>query len=88
MAHELENLNVYRAAMTKYWRLAVKRGRIPAGTTPEQYFGFKVIEIVCMHRFLAGEGRGVWFRLDDGRVVDSRGEPAIPDPSHYDLVAN
>ena len=86
MAHELENLNVYRAAMNKYWRLAVKRGRIPAGTTPEQYFGFRVIDIACMHRHLAGVGRGVWFRLDDGRVVDAMGKPAMADRSQYDVT--
>ncbi len=84
MAHELENLNLYRAAMNQCWWLAVKHGRIPAGTTPEQFFGFRVIDIACMHVHLAGEGRGVWFRLDDGRVVDSNGEPAIADRSHYD----
>jgi hypothetical protein len=85
MAYVLENLNVYRGAMNKCWRLAVKRGRTPAGTTPEQFFGFRVIDIACMHRHLAGEGCGIWFRLDDGRVVDSQGEPAISDPSLYDV---
>ena len=86
MDHTVENLNFYRKAMYAFWQLAVFRGDPRAGMTPEEFFGFRVIDIACMHRYLAGEGYGAWFRLDDGRVVNSRGNAAITDPSCYDTT--
>jgi hypothetical protein len=88
MAGRVLHLNEYRRLMEQFWRQGVETGLTTAGTTPEQYLGFKVIDIECVHYHLAGVGGGFWFRLDDGRVVDGQGRPCNSDPSLYDAVIN
>lgn len=38
-----------------------------------------------VHFYKIGAGRGLWFRLRDGRVFDDRGRLSASDPALYDL---
>ena len=50
----------------------------------EDVFPFQPEEVAGIHVRMAGGERGVWFRLKDGRVFNSYGQPAPADPSLYD----
>ena len=82
------HVGAYRSLMQKYWRLGVKMGLTTLETPVEKYFGFSAFDIVEMHHHKAGDGQGVWFRLDNGRVVDWQGVPSDPDPALYDATIN
>jgi hypothetical protein len=43
--------------------------------TPEELYGFRASDVSEMHFYMAGVGRGVWYRLKNGRVFDSLGRP-------------
>ena len=68
------HLSVYKAMMQRYWSGAVKRGSISADSTPEQFFGFRAIDVAEVHHYMVKDGQGTWFRLDDGRVINMWGE--------------
>jgi hypothetical protein len=42
-------------------------------STPEEFYGFKPADVSEMHFRKRGAGRGLWFRLKDGRVIDAFG---------------
>lgn len=51
--------------------------------TPEELYGFRALDVSQMHFYKAGVGRGVWYRLKDGRVFDSLGRPSRRDRISY-----
>ena len=58
--------------------------------TKEEFYGFRSSDVAMLHYSKLGfRGRGVWFRLHDGRVFDAtaieqKGRDA--DPAWYDVV--
>ncbi|HUQ94171.1 MAG TPA: hypothetical protein VM120_20990 [Bryobacteraceae bacterium] len=46
-------------------------------------FPFLPDDVEGIYTQKTGEGFGVWFRLKDGRIFDSRGQPSEPDPACY-----
>lgn len=63
---------------------------VSAGTTvdPCTYFGFSPDDVAQIHTHKKGVGDGVWFRLQDGRVIDKYGTTAEGDRSFYDTAGN
>jgi hypothetical protein len=47
-------------------------GRTGAAT-PEAFYGFRALDVSEMYFHKAGVGRGLWYRLKDGRVFDGQG---------------
>lgn len=47
-------------------------------------FPFFSAEVLAVHHHKIGEGRGLWFRLRDGRVFNDRGSITDADPALYD----
>lgn len=55
------------------------------GLTPTlDGFPFFSVEVQEVHHHKIGEGRGLWFRLRDGRVFNDRGRITDSDPLLYD----
>jgi Cu/Zn superoxide dismutase len=52
----------------------------------KQLFGFLPQDVEGIHLHKDGEGKGVWFRLKDGRVFDKLGKPSSADRAIYDKV--
>jgi hypothetical protein len=50
---------------------------------PEEFYGFRAEDVTEMHFHKHGIGRGVWYRLKDGRVIDAIGKPSEPDRIWY-----
>jgi hypothetical protein len=50
---------------------------------PEEFYGFRPEDVVAIFLHKHGSGRGVWFNLKDGRVIDVHGRPAERDRSWY-----
>jgi len=50
---------------------------------PEELYGFRPEEAAEMHLNNQGFGRGLWYRLKDGRVFDAAGQPAHSDRYWY-----
>lgn len=50
---------------------------------PEEFYGFRPEDVAALHLHKHGVGRGVWFRLKDGRVIDAYGKPAERDRVWY-----
>ena len=86
--HEVDRLDGFRGADAKDWEIAVYEGVIAATTTPEDFYGFKVTDVECVHQRLAGVGAGVWFRLRDGRVFDMFARESTPTRELYDVTVN
>lgn len=51
--------------------------------TPEALYGFHARDVSELHFYKAGAGRGIWYRLKDGRVVDCLGRPSRRDRIAY-----
>jgi hypothetical protein len=51
--------------------------------TPEAFFGFRSDEVAEVHFRKRGVGRGCWYRLRDGRVIDALGRPSQPTHACY-----
>jgi hypothetical protein len=54
--------------------------------TAEEYFGFAARDVSYVHHFQQGVGRGLFFRLYDGRVFDAGAKPQNPDRDLYDTT--
>jgi hypothetical protein len=50
---------------------------------PEEFYGFRATDVAEMHSRKQGWGRGVWYRLKDGRVIDALGKPSHPERYWY-----
>jgi hypothetical protein len=81
-------LHPYTAMMRRYHRQKLGSGRAVHGSTPEDFFGFTLDDIECVHHQMVGEGFSTWFRLHDGRVISSEGIEYNPEPSLYDVALN
>jgi len=56
--------------------------------TKEEFYGFACGDIETLHSRKQGvTGVNLFFRLRDGRVIDTFGRPHEPDPALYDYVA-
>lgn len=61
------------------------RVRHRRGLTPAlDRFPFFSVEVQEVHHHKIGEGRGLWFRLRDGRVFNDSGRITDSDPLLYD----
>jgi len=60
-------------------------GKTKAGG-PEELYGFRPEDVAEMHLTKQGFGRGLWYRLKDGRVIDAAGRPS--DQERYWYVSN
>ena len=68
--------------MAAHFALLHKTGRSRA-RCPEEFYGFRPEDVVELHLYKQGFGRGVWFRLRDGRVIDAHGKPSHPERYWY-----
>jgi len=50
---------------------------------PVRFYGFTAAEVIGLHFWKRHAAESVWFRLRDGRVIDSDGNPSESDLSHY-----
>ena len=50
----------------------------------KQLFGFSPHDVEGIHTHKDDEGKGVWFRLKDGRVFNKQGKPSSADHAIYD----
>jgi hypothetical protein len=76
----------YKEIMTNCWRAGISQGLTTPGTDPERFLGFEAFDVEEIHHHRTGKGAGTWFRLYDGRVVNSHGRAAPPARSLYDAV--
>ncbi|MCU1336049.1 MAG: hypothetical protein JWO19_1630, partial [Bryobacterales bacterium] len=57
-----------------------------AAPTPEAFYGFRAANVIELHFRKRGAGRGLWYRLKDGRVIDAFGKRALRSRSAYSLA--
>jgi hypothetical protein len=50
-------------------------GKTQAGG-PDELYSFRPEDVAEMHLNKQGSGRGLWYRLKDGRVFDAAGQPS------------
>ena len=50
---------------------------------PEEFYGFRSEDVAAIFLHKHGFGRGVWFNLKDGRVIDVHGRPSDRDRAWY-----
>ena len=74
---------VFNELMRKHHRQGVLLGQTTAATA-EQYFGFRAKDVQAIHFHKLGSGKGHWFRLQCGRVVNEVAMPACCNPNLYD----
>lgn len=77
-----EKLRATERKMRAYFVVLRAFGRTRAAT-PKELYGFSASDVVEMHFYKAGVGRGVWYRLKNGRVFDSLGRPSRRDRIRY-----
>ena len=77
-----EKLDVVPRVMRAYFVVLRTLGRTKA-ETPEELYGFRALDVSELHFYKAGFGRGLWYRLKDGRVLDSLGRPSRRDRISY-----
>jgi hypothetical protein len=78
---------VFNELMKRHYRQAVLLGGSTAASA-EEFFGFHHKQVKAVHTHMQGAGKGVWFRLRCGRVIDEVARPCPGDPGLYDLAAN
>ena len=74
---------VFNNLMLKHHRQGVMLGGTTAAS-PEEYFGFRARDVAGIHFHKQGVGKGTWFRLRCGRVVDEVAMPCRGEPGLYD----
>ena len=77
---------VFNELMRKHHRQAVLLGGSRA-STPEEFFCFHHNQVKMVHFHKCGVGKGIWFRLHCGRVVDEAANAAIRELDMYDDAA-
>lgn len=70
-------------AMRRQFLHLRNRGKARGAATPEEFYGFNAGDVTDLYFHKHGFGRGLWFRLKDGRVIDFRGQPSQPDRAWY-----
>ncbi|TAL29526.1 MAG: hypothetical protein EPN97_13275 [Alphaproteobacteria bacterium] len=68
---------VIRAAMHTQF-LELRRAKGTDAQTAEEHYPFRAEDVEDMYFNRGSMGKGVWFRLKDGRIFDVRGEIAAP----------
>jgi len=71
-----------RDNMRAHFVALLNAGRTQA-RSPEEFYGFRPEDVVEIHLYKQGYGRGVWFRLRDSRVIDAYGKPSHPERYWY-----
>ena len=79
-----EKRDVIRRMMRAYFVVLRTFGKT-AALTSEELYGFGPSDVAEMHLYKAGAGRGIWYRLKDGRVFDSQGRPSRRDRITYSM---
>ena len=74
---------VFNELMRKHHRQGVLLGHTTAASA-EEYFGFRSKDVKAIHSHKLGSGKGLWFRLQCGRVVDEVAMPTCGNPNLYD----
>jgi hypothetical protein len=75
--------NIARETMMAHFQILRAKGKHRSAQTPEQFYRFRPEDVVEIHFHKHGFGRGVWYRLKDGRVINAVGNPSQPDRSWY-----
>ena len=79
----MELRSVFNELMRKQHRQSLLLGGTTA-SSPEEFFGFDHAQVQAVHFHKRGRGKGVWFRLQCGRVVDEVARSCARDPALYD----
>jgi len=77
---------VFNDLMRKHHRQSLMLGGTTA-SSPEEFFGFDHKQVQTVHSHKKGLGKGTWFRLACGRVVDEVADASCRDPELYDQPA-
>jgi len=67
--------------MTNLHRIRRDKG-LCSNADPVSFYGFTPDDIHSIHLW-KGKEEGIWFRLNDGRVISEAAEPCDPDISLY-----
>jgi hypothetical protein len=70
---------------TRFHELKAANGT--AAESVEKMYPFQPEEVSSVYLHKRGVGAGVWFRLKDGRVYDSHGQPSERRPTLYRRMA-
>lgn len=60
-------------AMRAHFLVLRTHGRTATARTAEEFYGFRAKDVIEMHYQKTGSGRGLWFRLRNGRVTNAAG---------------
>ena len=77
----------FDAVMEKHFRVLKGLGFTEAARK-EEFYGFEAVEVDRVHFSKQGCGAGVFFRLRDGRVIDTEAREHDPDPIWYDQTTH
>lgn len=75
-------LNLAGEAMRRQF-LHLRRKRKTRARSPQEFYGFRAEDVSEIYLRKHGIGRGLWFRLKDGRVIDALGKPSERDRAWY-----
>ena len=68
-------------AMRAHFLVLRTYGRTGTARRAEEFYGFRARDVIEMHHEKKGPGRGLWFRLKDGRLVHASGKTVHRAPS-------
>lgn len=77
----------YDAVMEKHFQVKKELGLTQA-LSKEMFYGFCYRDIARVHFHKQGFGPGVFFRLRDGRVIDTAARRHESDPVWYDATTH
>lgn len=80
--------NIAHETMKAHFRILQSKGKNRGTATPDKFYGFRAGDVDEMHFHKQGFGRGVWYRLKDGRVIDALGKPSETGRHWYASRAN
>ena len=63
-------------AMRAHFVVLRTHSRTGSARTAEEFYGFRAQDVIEMHYRKRGSGRGLWFRLRNGRVISAVGRPS------------
>ncbi|MCU1336658.1 MAG: hypothetical protein JWO19_2239 [Bryobacterales bacterium] len=74
-------------AMRAHFLVLRTQGRTADARTAEEFYGFRARDVIEMHFEKRGAGRGLWFRLRTGRVINAVGKATTRARSLYGVPA-
>ena len=74
---------IARKAMSAHFCILRAKGKTCEALDPEQFYGFRPADVVEIHFYKQGFGKGLWYRLKDGRVISALGKPSNPERYWY-----